>query len=484
MLSFSPVISFLAFHYTVTSALYSQQPLLPDLFEHRFEINGPSQKNARANANHIFKSLHSSMRQWGSSIHHNGMSFFPASVPKGSIFYHGTNSPERVTGMNWLAFEIEHAELFTTDQKLPGTKHLPRQSAGMGKMSPDPDHKYLHTYRTKKTHDRLLYIDGMSAAKSAMGTLDTQDFIIRNTSTDRRPKYDDERARDLCNLTQQWGVEGFVRMEAGFEIILCDFMNGIELLHLDQRALPDTREGEDSMIVFEYIRGASTRYHGVPSGHIDIDHSSMVSAYFYDVNLTNPDISATELPRLISTDSKILAKIRSDLQDMLENRYSSTKTKVGRRIDWQSISDMIVSRYSTRLMFLTLEATTRSRFQAELNTLTNTFIDYSTKGANITASVKKCQNHYLASVIPETMADYLIHTAILTITGAICNTLFDARYLLLSDKNMEPYETNEAFKAARQSIEDLVAWLDWSTWRDCGKCAYNEVCFIAMWPIG
>jgi len=74
---------------------------------------GPSLSNARGNAPQIFNAIHSSMRQWGSSLFHNGMSFFPARIPKNTHLYHGTNIPYAVTGMEWLAFEIEHAELFS-----------------------------------------------------------------------------------------------------------------------------------------------------------------------------------------------------------------------------------------------------------------------------------------------------------------------------------------------------------------------------------
>ena len=74
---------------------------------------GPSLSNARGNAPQIFNAIHSSMRQWGSSLFHNGMSFFPARMPKNTHLYHGTNIPYAVTGMEWLAFEIEHAELFS-----------------------------------------------------------------------------------------------------------------------------------------------------------------------------------------------------------------------------------------------------------------------------------------------------------------------------------------------------------------------------------
>lgn len=71
------------------------------------------------NANHIFNAIHSSMRQWGSSLNHNGMSFFLATVPEGTQLYHGTWDPDFVKGMQWLAFEPEHALIFAGPRRGP-----------------------------------------------------------------------------------------------------------------------------------------------------------------------------------------------------------------------------------------------------------------------------------------------------------------------------------------------------------------------------
>jgi hypothetical protein len=73
-------------------------------------------------------------------------------------------------------------------------------------------------YRTTRPLTRLLYIDGMSKVKTSMGTLDTQDLILRNDSF-RTGRGGYERARGLCKLGAEWGTEGFIRMEAGFELI-------------------------------------------------------------------------------------------------------------------------------------------------------------------------------------------------------------------------------------------------------------------------
>ncbi|KAF5362580.1 hypothetical protein D9757_013316 [Collybiopsis confluens] len=58
-------------------------------------------------------------------------------------------------------------------------------------------------------------------------------------------KYWDERGRinALCKRFKGLGVDGFVRMEMDFEIILCDFADGVEVEALNLRASPGGRRG-------------------------------------------------------------------------------------------------------------------------------------------------------------------------------------------------------------------------------------------------
>jgi hypothetical protein len=52
------------------------------------------------------------------------MSLFPARIPNNTHLYHGTHTPNAVKGMEWLAFEIEHAEMFAraSPGRRPGRK--------------------------------------------------------------------------------------------------------------------------------------------------------------------------------------------------------------------------------------------------------------------------------------------------------------------------------------------------------------------------
>jgi hypothetical protein len=98
--------------------------------------------------------------------------------------------------MEWLAFEILHAEMFAIDIRQwsaggeengtgeedgeESALQLRNQPAwGLGEPEP-PEFEirpgYLHIYQTNRPL-KLLYPDGMSAAKCDLGTMDTQDIL-------------------------------------------------------------------------------------------------------------------------------------------------------------------------------------------------------------------------------------------------------------------------------------------------------------------
>ncbi|TEY40713.1 hypothetical protein BOTCAL_0426g00100 [Botryotinia calthae] len=490
------------------SAVPDQSPLLLQT------SNGPSIEHARANAPEIFNTIHSSMRQWGSSLKHNGMSFFPATVPKGTLFYHGTHTPEPVEGMEWLAFEIEHAELFARPRRGRGPggpgNHGPGKGKGPGGKPPggpgrspppharmdshprykpehddhihdsedkeEDSHGYLHTYRTSKPLTKLIYIDGMSAGKTSMGTLDSTDYIIRNLSlTSTEPNDDWIRAADLCKIGEEYGIEGILRMEAGFEIILCSFKDGLEFVSASQR---DDKsggfdDGKDDVSHFEYVRALVYRYQGIMGGRVEVDYSSMISAFFYPLNITNPNPSRSELPRLVEpSESGDLERIRFDVLRLFKSgEYEKRET-----INWQNVVDMIVTRFSDRLKFMVQNETSEVVLLSEIRLLLDAHTDY--KKIDIPSSIEKCSNHYLRSVTPRTEADHLIHAAILKVSRDICSTLFEVRELIGSD------EKGAKEEEGKRLIQELINELDWTTWLECGKCGYDEVCFVAIWPWG
>lgn len=263
-------------------------------------------------------------------------------------------------------------------------------------------------------------------------------------------------------------------MEAGFELILCNFSRNLELVEMRQRPDYGMREAYNDRQHFEYMRGVSMRYEGIAAGRVQLDYSSMVSAFFYPVNLTNPRPERAELPRLVSSDSSVLGRIRSDVK----SSFSEDRGEVKESVNWQGVVDLIVTRYSQRLQVITLPASENTTMLSEMNFLLAVFINY--KDPDVEVATDKCSNHYLNGVASKTSQDHLIHAAISVVTQKICGSLFQARGILLEGEDT----SDEAVAESKLVVEDLMEYLDWSTWRKCAKCAVDEVCFVAMWPWG
>lgn len=488
----------------------------------------PNVETARRRGPEIFNAVHNSMRQWGSSLHHNGMSFYIATVPKGVLLHHGNTSPYSPTEPDWLAYEIEHAENFAHSRRggPPGRGHgppPPHAGADDGeneKQSPMKDshrtvelrheqheededeeeqHGYLHTYETTRPL-KFLYVDGMGGGKTSMGTLDSQDYLLRgkapaNDTTDpwekgerkepppprkRKgpggggPMDEQERAKDLCAMCKEWGLQGVVRMEAGFEIIKCDFSDGLEEVQVLQR--PEEKENRPrGMGNVEFLRGLSERYQGIGASRTIIDYSSMVSALFFPVNLTNPDVKRQDLPRLASVDQAQLVQIKSYLEGVISERRDAE----ARTIDWQDVSDLIVGRYADRIKDMAEAVDDVETMATKVGFLLTMFVDGA--GAETTEdAIARCSGFYLRSVRPTTESDRLIHTAFSAVTHEICSSLFRVRDLVVTN----PAPDRSSLAAATSALGALMQSLGWTRFKRCPACAIDEVCVIPMWPMG
>lgn len=500
----------------------------------------PSVEIAKSRAPQIFNAVHDSMRQWGASLHHNGMSFFLATVPEGVIFHHGNNQQQSPLEPDWLAYEIEHAENFARGGRGPGggpgggPGKGPGNGGPPGGPPPPPGSKYdaeqirldrdrgaqhelrrrskdgsaleeqkggwLHTYRATRPL-LYLYIDGMSGGKTELGTLDSQDYLFlrknKEGNDDKGPMWGErQRAVQLCALAQDWGLDGVIRMEAGFEIIQCDFANGLDQLQALQRPPPSSNGGgggggppggRGSFGSFEYIRGLAERYHDIGSSRTIVDYSSMVSAYFFPLNLTNPDPKRPDLARLVNNTDAALDPLRAYLNETIRARLG----KPVRTIDWQDVTDIIVGRYADRVKYMAEKTTKRSALLNELNVLLTAFIDYSSKAQDqdrIAPSIERCANFYLHAVEPETEADEFIFAAIQTVTTELCTRLFEVRELVESspaDSDADESDDDDVVVAqAVAKLRSLLEYLAWARFKRCPSCDVDEVCFIPMWPMG
>ncbi len=186
--------------------------------------------NFSSSAPHLFASAYGLLQQWSNTVFPNGHALAAATIPAYTLAYHGLRAPEASddkgkdhndddlapASPEWLALDLEMAY---------GIMGSTRRS-------------WLLTYQTTRPV-RVLYVDGESAALMGLGQLDSQMLLLYGNVSGpaSRPRFGglgDEyaRARGLCDWLQAeglrgcgWGYEGIVRMNAGFEVIWCDFLS-------------------------------------------------------------------------------------------------------------------------------------------------------------------------------------------------------------------------------------------------------------------
>lgn len=187
--------------------------------------------NFSSSSPHIFSSTFGLLQQWPNTFFPYGHTVTPCEIPSNTNLYHARIDGDLPPSPEWFAFDAEMS------YSIAGTTPT----------------SHMLTYKTTKTV-KCIYFDGSSAALNGAGNMDTQMVFIHNNTANipdeppfgpRPPagnnrtsgypngsflgaEYD--RADALCAYIKQanlggrgWGYEGLVRMNAGFELIWCDF---------------------------------------------------------------------------------------------------------------------------------------------------------------------------------------------------------------------------------------------------------------------
>ncbi|KAG8628037.1 hypothetical protein KVT40_003910 [Elsinoe batatas] len=499
-----------------------------------------------SSANHIFNAIHSSMRQWGSSLNHNGMSFFVSTVPAGTEFYHGTTSPTRINGTQWLAFEPEHALIFARPHGRPPPKddeprappfdnpndegydvppqpilwhghpilpwqriHPPRRPAPPPQqpiapspaspadqqqqplLAPPPSHPdrpdragpgpgYLHTYHTLHAL-HLLYLDGQSAAKSTLGTLDTQDLILRpllpspsaspSPSPSSGPMDEAHRAADLCALAStiwQGKIDGFLRMEGGFEVILCDFEKHLRVEKIS-KVLTRTW-GEQGI---GYYRAVARRYDGIGGGRVRVDYEGMVSAFGVEGAVGWDGKGRVR----VGGDEGVRGEVGRRVGEMVMQRAQGkgegegAGEGMGKGVDWQAVVDMVVGRYGGRIESWTSgKARTFEGLKGEIMGMLRPFVDADHRDGG--KEVKRCARQFWPATVEREAKDLgTAAKAVKEVSHVVCQELYNAG-------------TAKTYRQAIEILQALRQWLSWTTWKRCRGCSVDEICFLPIWPVG
>ena len=123
----------------------------------------------------------------------------------------------------------------------------------------------------------------------------------------------------------------------------------------------------------------------------------------------------------------------------------------------------------------------------EIGTLINPFLDYPADINASTpspASIMLCTRYYLdASLLRKdtwTPEDAAIFVALEVVADKICSSLFQIRSLLASIRDAEV-----ALLRSREVAGALMEQLQWTAWKECGRCASSaQFCLIPIFPVG
>ncbi|KAG2064919.1 hypothetical protein BDR04DRAFT_1177184 [Suillus decipiens] len=459
----------------------------------RFDEGPPD----NATGNLIFDTLHSLLQHWPNTRYRNGHNIVPGVIPTGTLIYHGTARNTTPSGPEWTATDPEHSLIFVRGHEggwlltLAATRPL-----------------------------KVLYFDGSSAAKVPEGTMDTQDIVAWGEVQPERHFDEKSRIKDLCRWGKEFGIDGFARMELDFEVMLCDFTVGVEVvsfLHLRVLSMydspPNVCHTGDRM--FEAMHSGSWHRHYPGESRIVLDLTGLVS--LYDIELA-PSLIPVRAGlerrdhRVFGISSEDLSQVKRKLTEVI------SRPDPGSGIDWKALTHVIVDRYADRLelmQYLLNFTSSDSQVLLQRAKLVQTqlrimlapyLLDTTVVPSADTPGIhpsqwaspifKLCTTTHTTEMIKQiplmTSSERLLLKAVEDTTREICRVTTNmwAVGVMSGLDILFPIELNREFNVAqimngwRQDIMKLIAWLDWSIWIKCRPaCGPEEICYLPTWPL-
>ncbi|KAF5854068.1 hypothetical protein GGP41_006844 [Bipolaris sorokiniana] len=482
----------------------------------------------------IFDTVHSLLKQWPNTYGPNGHSIVAATVPLNTQLYHARPDGKPPKVPTFFAFDAE-------------------MSLGIYASSGTPT---IYTMTTTKPL-KVLYFDGQAASLTHWGTLDSQMALLKNKVPDNpseRLVFDeDQRARELCTLLKSLSIDGTVRMNAGFEVLICDYVAaGVRQVHVSNITVPGNMEREHDPSLprdpnrvpplgygnefapqnsWEWIRSGTWHYgtgEAVAGGNketrVSLDLCGFIT--YYDPflrSLSGHHHSQQDVlyqngwglrrgHRLLGISADDIGTVKSWLKQI---------TALGKQdcsgIDWQALTETIVKQHGTRAreMLATVrhavkDNNTMQEALTKIHELTHavlyTYLEYPTAVGISPAAAKKetisrCSRIYTDHVDSNRLNDFevIIRDSIQVLMHKLCSwefdlfalsdrytsDLFDPKHeLVASSELVSKTSVRAAFDYIRTSTEELMEWIGWDSWHGCEhRCAFNELCYIPMWPV-
>lgn len=509
------------------------------------------------NATAVFNSVYGVAKEKDSNINPVGVNFFPAYLPPNTMMYHSREDPNIPELFEWIAmdYEFSYSFAFFTRGNSRKPPKAPKKPSKPGHKKPwfpwgwslrkDPPespeenglvaeqqrlqkrtrsggtHSYLFTFRNKRPLDKLIFLDGASAAKSTTGEMDQQMILSQQEELDE-PVYEREAADKICKWGKPFGLQGVVRLEVGFEIILCDFNRDLELVsnitlyNVTELAgfpyehpppLTDLERSRinlidrwESMSGFEWMRTGGNVNDG--DERILIDYSNMVTP------LNKTWIDADPYQRRIN---KIPKELKNEILSELEITLSKGVDPF-HQTNWPQIIGHIRDKFSPMLIDFNNTLTKFEHYanidlnlalknaSEDLSVSTYNFIRRYSDELNPDKKTQRAQafqwaiEDYVHNTFKiETLLDRLIYSSVYKVVQEVISIVFelyDISMMILPEFYITPSEARntkhkEILLVKNEHLTSLLKSLGWSVFTQCSKvCEWDEVCAVPGWGPG
>jgi hypothetical protein len=293
------------------------------------------------------------------------------------------------------------------------------------------------------------------------------------------------RATGLCDLAQnEWEgrIDGFIRMEHGFEIILCDF-GKVRFESAVSKSRSVTGGSAHTGGIFQFLKAiGEDRWWGVGRDRLKVWTDRWVTSYAEpDLDLFGRSIDG-KLPDLSGMTDHMARGMREQVTDMVTQRFATdgSAPSSGDGTDWQAVADLYVARYANRLQYL-MSFDNAEELREAVEDMYMVYLDDepNTLGANEDA-IERCTNGFVPTHLTHSPAATISisHRAISAVVKRICTTLHD----IISEPALA-----DDIHGQKAHLQELMSYLRWPQWSFCGNkraCEVDEVCFVAIWPWG
>lgn len=400
-------------------------------------------------------------------------------------------------------------------------------------------HSFLHTLITTRPL-KIIYFDGQSATLTETGTLDSQIALLHGEIPDN-PHYkliydEDQRALDLCDLVKELGIDGVVRMNAGFEILLCNWrQSGVQELFSNDLAIPGDHDREKNETLprdpnrqppfgfgnvfgeknsFEWLRSATWNYGNYGQGgpafqQVKVDPCRMVS--FYDPVFSS--LADKHKGRLIGNQRfqngwglrrghRIADINKNDIEKTkaLLRDLTATDSPDCSGVSWEAIAENIIAQHKTRCLEIALvlsnEVDTRAsalsivtKIHELAHAIIYAYLEYSSILTSKPKEIKeqtisRCSSVYTSMINRSNLStsELLLYHSINAVLDRLCHTeweLFEwsekyTTQLLGEEEEIYLPKMRGEIQIKGQLLNSTLKWMGWDNWAQCERqCLAN-----------